>query len=289
MRKNAIVIAAIVASLCFLADGVHAGDLLKRVSLKLSPGFRSLMLKDLDGLEQNLDPELIQAPLNSGFTRTGDVKGLSMGIDYLAELLVTPARNFDIGIEVGAFRFGKQSQILMTNDDVTMEILIRPRLIVIPLAFSLYYHLPITSSFRMNTYVFAGGDYSFATMDWSLSSEDFGREVQFQAKSRGLGFHGGLGYEFQVISPLSLFAEFVGKVCSLKYWRGEAIRTADGAEISSDGNLWKYEEKNEESGNWYTKVDFSAEEPSADTVRKVGRFAGSLTGISVRMWVRFRL
>ncbi len=59
MRRITLVIIAVIVLLCFMADGVHAGDLLKQVSFKLSAGFRSLRLKDVDGLEQYLDPALI--------------------------------------------------------------------------------------------------------------------------------------------------------------------------------------------------------------------------------------
>lgn len=289
MKKKSFVFISVVLALCFIANSLQADDLLKHLSFKVSLGFRSLALKDLGDLGKNLDPYITQVPLDSGYTQDGEYKDFSLGPEYAAEILITPAKNFDIAFGTGFIRRENSSLLYLTKEDVTIDALFVPKITVIPITISFYYHLPVVSDLETDIYFYAGVDYSFAKAEGRVRSESLHLETTLNAESSGLGLQGGMGYEFPIVSPISLFVELGVEYCELKKWTGEwkHIELDSGAQLSSKGTVYKFEEKY--GDKWYPTVRAWPSEPDGNDIRKVRDFEASLSGVACRIGIRTRL
>jgi opacity protein-like surface antigen len=150
-----------------------------------------------------------------------------------------------IGIGIGAdyIQASTETKIIYTQASYSGEATIKPNASAIPLKLSLYLCLPAGSGFRMNFN--AGIGYYLAMMSNSVRQESGSHffEDDNQAKAKGFGFHGGLGFEFDLSSQVGLFIEAQGRYANFGGFKGDYYYKCEAGTVDHDsGTLYYFEE-----------------------------------------------
>jgi hypothetical protein len=114
----------------------------------------------------------------------------------------------------------------------------------VPLNLSLYFSFSGGPGFRVNLH--AGAGYYMAKMlsRWRLQEGPDYVQIDSTAKANEFGFHGGLGFEFDLSPNIALFLEARGRYASLGNFKGDAVAEISGTVIDQvSGDLYYSENK----------------------------------------------
>jgi len=182
----------------------------------------------------------------SGFARTGDFKQFDNSWEAGGDLIFyfTPVLGIGLG---GGYLQTLPAKTEMTftktaNPDIHMSM--NPKITAIPVRASLYASIPMGSALRLTLH--GGASYYFTRMEfaWRLGTDSDWIQVENKADSKGLGFHGGAGLEFNFSSSASLFVEATGRLAKISGFTGDAtMSTSGGGSATDSGTLyyWKYD------------------------------------------------
>jgi len=130
---------------------------------------------------------------------------------------------------------------------------------------------------------------------------------EYEAKSKAVGFQGGLGLDYRLSRAISLVVEGNFRIVNFKNWKGNRSFTENLTEIAqrlsrdyssetsrteSDafvGKLWFYEYYQKAVGDWYGTIDFLEEEPEEKPDRRNIREAEiNFSGFVLRIGFKIR-
>jgi hypothetical protein len=118
-----------------------------------------------------------------------------------------------------------------------------------------------------------------------------------ETKDNGIGFHGGIGFEYDVMKNLAFFVEGAGRYVKLKDWKGDSteyIEFSSGGPTektteTSSGTLWYYEYYPETHPDWPSYVlKIQEEKPVHSDYRNVRKAEVELSGFSFRIGFRVK-
>jgi len=259
-------------------------------SLKFHGGMSHMLISDLNDALQgttdyyrdlpNVDIEEELEPIHSGF-------------EYGGEIIIHLTPRIGIGFGGGYIQACKKTTIDVTWEGSPYKDTANPEVTAIPLTFGLYLGLPLAKimNFTINT----GIGYYLGTVKWHYSwdSESHDYEENWEAKSNAVGFHGGLGFEFNISRNLAMVIEGFGRYAKLKSckgdysWKREFFGHEEG--IIEDATLWYYEWRSTDTGKEYPRIKFDDEMPTETSFQKNVREGDiDLTGFSVRAGIRIK-
>ncbi len=237
--RLAIVVLAMIPVLTAADPGACFGSNL-RLSLNLYGGLNYLSGSDLNTGLQGLNDFEAKTYWFFGLTRIGgEYKPVHLGASFGGDLIIqfTPA----LGVGVGAGYLQGSSQSALTFSPVNAVVDTTAKLSAIPLRVSVFYTLPLGSGFEVRLQ--AGLDYYLAKMSYDLNSHAAGTGTRYQAEADGggLGFHGGLGLEFDLSPGVSLFFEGQGRYANLGGFDGTfSVTNWLGWHASDTGKLYYF-------------------------------------------------
>jgi len=180
----------------------------------------------------------------AGWSRTGDFKKFTniweAGGDFV--FYFTPV----IGIGLGASylqNWPAKTDMTFTHPPSSdIKQTLTPKVAAIPIRASLYVSIPMGSSLNLSLH--GGVSYYFANFNytWRLGTASDWIQVETKTNGKGLGFHGGVGLEFNFSSSAALFVEAVGRIANLSGFTGDStLSVSGGGSASTSGTLyfWK--------------------------------------------------
>jgi len=264
--------------------------------LKLTGGYGTMATGDYNtvGKDQELYfdnyKSLIESLDGVQVSRTGEFKKINMGIEFEGELIMDLGGTLGIGFGVGYIRRSNESEMgLLISEIGNISSSVEPIITVTPINLSLYFFPPVTPS--MNTYLYGGAGYYMGKLmatseiamdgDWEKSESEL--------KDKGLGFHIGVGLEFNIVPKIAIFIEGKARYCKLKNWEGDSTLTdSDGWTGSESGTMWYYEAEDYDTGKWYSMIAIQEDKPSGNGIRDIREFEVNLSGISLRTGIRLK-
>jgi len=286
MKRKSIILSIMMLTL-FSLTGI--GQAQKKFSLKLTGGYGTMSAGDINEMLSSLDT--ILTDLLSGFTKEGSLEKIKWGLDFDGELIVDLTDNIGIGLGVGYIQRKKDSETIFMEPLGTVTITGEPKITVIPIKLSAYYFYPIAS--RLNIFLNGGIGYYFGNITFGFGSdvsaieETFWTKNVIEAKDDGIGFHGGIGFEYNMAKNFAFFVEGAGRYTKLKNWEGDiTITDSDGYTDKSSGTVWYYE--TEFFGKYYPTIDVAKDKPTYPDIKNVRKFEGDLSGFSFRAGIRVK-
>ena len=292
MKKGIIIVLISLLFVFLMTSPGLAQESYKKFTLKVSGGYGSISGGDLTTVADGLNEQLADIARLAGASTSGEIKNAKWGPEFEGEFIYNFTERWGIGLGVGYIRKSIESGAqLQIGTYAGISIDWEPVYKVIPITLNGYYNFPVAS--KANAYVKGGVGYYFATWDYKIRQENelvgitIWEENEGSAKDSGLGFQGGLGFEYSLSDSVALFVEGSGRLVNLKNWDVENVnRNALGTD-SETGTFWYVEEYEEDTGKYYPSLELSDDEPSDPDYRNVRKAEISLSGVVFKVGVKF--
>jgi opacity protein-like surface antigen len=300
MKKILTVLPTFLIVFFFLVMEIQAKDFPKGFSLKFTGGYGTMLIGDINVVLEDQENSYSDWASLPDATKEGEFKKLNRGFEYEGELIISLTEHFGIGIGAGYIQRAEPSKIAFELDTSVLylnyDISYSPELSAIPIKLSIYYYFPIVS--RMNLFLNGGIGYYFGKLNyrsvWDMhmvyegwDSSDVRLDSIIETKDNGIGFHGGIGFEYDVMKNLAFFVEGAGRYIKLKDWEGDSIEyigvtyddgTTEGTTETSSGTLWYYE----------VVLKIQEEKPNGSNIRNVRKAEVDFSGFSFRIGLRVK-
>jgi len=258
----------------------------EKFAVKFSGGMNYLVVGDpnasLKGLADFLKD---QASLGDDIPE-GEFKKIHFGLDLQGDVIFYLTPRFGISLGSG-YIYGMKgkdtNKIISGGQTFTEEV----KVSAIPVRLGVYYSLPLSS--RTRFFLNGGVGYYFAKWSEAYRNEWSGgwfTTIQ-EAKASGIGFHGGVGFELNLVSNFVFVFEGQGRYAKIGGFEGNYENKAFIPNLGSSGEgtlyyfewfPWTY--------NWYPMVDISREEPSGDRIRNVRKAKVDFSGFTFRAGIK---
>jgi opacity protein-like surface antigen len=295
MRKKSVLLSLAILCIFILTTAGSAQDFLKRFSLKLTGGYGSLAGGDVIEAVDGLNSQLEDLAAIAGLPTPGEVENAKWGLDFEGELVFSLSKNFGVSLGAG-YLVRKIDSIVEIRLEpiISGSFLWEPKYTVIPVTLSGYYYFPVAS--KANVFFKAGIGYYFAKINFKTREElvivgelNEWDQNDAEAKDNGFGFHGGLGFEYNITGSVALYAEGIGRYINLKEWEVDnTYRDSSGYTLRQSGSFWYEEEFNAGTGKYYPSLTISEQRPSSPWIRNARKAEIDLSGLSFRIGVRIK-
>jgi hypothetical protein len=234
--------------LCF-ASFLFSPVLLKAegspASIRLWGGLNYLLAKDVNDGNEGQNDYITAFAEVFGWSASGETSPIRMGYDFGGDLIVNLTPRVGLGFGAGYIQGTKESVITFTQGTDTITMTSKPNIRAIPLRASLFLNLPMGERAYFNLNVGAGYYISKYSYEWKDEGTSFGstvyNKITQEATANGLGFHGGIGFEFDLTSNLAFFIEGQARYAKISGFEGTAKEEfVDGSE-QEEGKLYYYE------------------------------------------------
>ena len=282
MRKKGFVL-VVCLLLLLLLPGLSKAE---KFAVKFSGGMNYLVVGDPNASLKGLADFLRDQTSLGDKTFEGEFKKIHFGLDLDGDVIVYLTPRFGISLGSG-YIYGMKgkdiNKIISGGQTFTKEV----KVSAIPVRLGVYYSLPLSSRTR---FILNGGvGYYFAKWSEAYRNEWSGgwfTTIQ-EAKASGIGFHGGVGFELNLVSHIALVLEGQGRYAKIGGFEGDSEFRAfiPGWESSTEGSLY-YFEWYPWTYNWYPMVDISGKEPSGDRIRNVREAKVDFSGFTFRVGIK---
>lgn len=303
MKRKLSLFSILVLTCFFLATICQAQDSKKRFSLKLTVGYGSMAVGDINTVLESQENYLDYAA-SLGYAKEGELKELNRGgFEYEGEFIINITERFGLGIGAGYIQRKEQTEASISSVYNSVSFSHHPTISAIPIKITAYYSIPIAS--RLNSYLSGGIGYYIGKIDYNyiwewrewLYEDTFAEahyEIEMGAKENAFGFHGGIGFEYDVKKNCAIFIEGIARYAKLNDWRGDRTTKSFG-EIAEErsGPLWYYELlypliSYPEPDQYLSLLIILEDKPTSPIIRNTRRAEGDFSGYSLRAGIKIK-
>lgn len=306
-KRRAIIWVILFVSLVFLNKSAYPEEKEKfkpKFSIKLTGGWAYMNGGDFNRYLKDYDNYLSEMTDYEG----GEIKTLQYGSDLEGELRWNVNSKFAVSVGVGYMSEKNKSYFEYTGPfpfqalfEGKQNYFIKPKVKTIPLKLGIHYTLPLSS--RINLFLNGGLGYYFSKASlykchWSSNYGGYlvihTKEENYDISSNGLGFHGGIGFEYDIANNLALVLEFQGRYARIKNLKGNRFYNLTfgvNPGVEEEGILYIGERDLTVEGYGENCPDLiiSQSKPSGDEFQNIKRAVLDLSGFSFRAGIRIRL
>ena len=283
-------------SVFFLLPGLNQAETAqswqkKGIALKFTGGMSYLRLDDWEYHLMGWRAYQDRATTAWGGTMEGAFKSIKWGLDFEGDVIIYLNSRFGINIGSGYISGNRgpdanEITYYMPGESATSTY--DMQLSAIPVKIGVYYCLYRSSKFRF--FLNGGIGYYFAKMSEDLKSQwdgNWGNEYQ-ESKGNGIGFQGGMGFEFDIAKSIAFVVEGSGRYAKIRDFEGDKDATNSfGLNTSTQGGLYYYESLT--SYGYVPFISIKEEPPFGPNYRKVRKATVDLSGFTVRTGIKIRL
>ena len=275
----------------FSLTGIGQAQL--RLSFKATGGYGTISPGDINAVIKSKDNMLKDLASIYGYTKEGALEKINWGLNFEGEFILNLTDNLGIGLGSGYIQWKKRSTTSLIIETVgTINNNAEPNITTIPIKISVYYFYPGAS--KMNIFLKGGIGYYFGKITLSLEEDIVSTSIVeawqvFKVKDNGIGFHGGIGFEYNIVQNIAFFVEGAGRYAKLKDWKGEVTYKdwLDQLTEKRSGTFWYYEF--ERYGKYYPNVDIKEDKPTDPHFKNLRKFECNLSGLSLKVGIRIKL
>lgn len=270
---------------------IQAQNSYQKFSLRLAGGYGNTTGGDVEAMTNGVNDVLADLASLAGFTVTNELENVKWGSEFEGEFVFNISRKFGVSLGVEHIRRTTNSMAAAELDAIArLSLEWEPEYTVLPIKLSGYYYIPFGAN--MKGYVKAGVGYYFAKIKYKIRNEEevlgitYYEQQDGEAKDNGIGFHGGLGFEYGVTTNLSFFAEGTGRYVNLKDWDVENTHSSPAGSFTETGKFWYAEEYNQETEKFYETIQLYEQMPDDPSFRNVRKAAFSLSGFTLKLGIK---
>jgi hypothetical protein len=235
------------------------------VSIRLWGGMNYLLAKDVNDGNEGQNDYIRTVAEAFGWSASGETNPVLMGYDFGGDLIVNLTPRIGLGFGAGYIQGTKESEITLTQGTDKIIMTSKPNIRAIPLRAGLFLNLPLGERAYFNLNVGAGYYISKYSYEWKDEGTSYGstiyNKITQEATAGGIGFHGGLGLEFDLTPNLAFFIEGQARYAKITGFEGSAREDfVDGYE-QEEGKLYYYELQFDPDYN-FKQVFVRKEQPS---------------------------
>jgi len=274
MRKMLTILFSAALALCLITGPAQAQG---KFSFKVTGGLAYASAADINNGLQGLADLYETVFVDYGWSVTNGYAAAHLGMDFGAEFSLEIAPNVSVGLGVGYLKVSKSSHLDFTYGSVTATQSWAPQITAIPITLTFYYDLPVGPTVKVTLH--GGLGYYLAKYKDTQHIDYFGVfNPTADTSANGLGFHGGIGLEFQLTAQFGLLLEARGRYAAF----GNVTGTNTWSGGSTTGKLYFYEF--EETGyGWFPAVGIWDTTPSGAWIRNVREAKIDFNGFSLRL------
>jgi opacity protein-like surface antigen len=272
-----------------------------RFSIKLTGGLGYIGFGDINTHLESYDNYLSERTNYEG----GKTKTLHYGSDLEGELRLDISSKFAISIGIG-YISGKNKSIFEYHGpypfptwfEANHNYFFKPKIKTIPLKLGIYYTIPLIS--RIHLFLNGGLGYYFSkaslykhhlgsNVGWAVI---YTKEEKYDVSANSLGFHGGIGFEYNITNNLALVLEAQGRYVKKKNLKGSRLYSLtfgmypDGEE---EGTLYIGERNLRYYGENTPDLVISQSKPTGDEFQNMREAVLDLSGFSLRLGIRIKV
>jgi len=261
-----------------------------RVGLKFYGGYGYLLGGEgNEGNKGYLDAWAAEAHTYGGYSISGGYKPFHYGLDAGGDLIIYFTPNIGLGFGGGYLQSSGSSSIDLTKPGDSANLSTKPKVSAIPIRASLYISLPMGTS--ANLVLQGGAGYYLAKYEDIFRLEEGPDWVQFDHKAdgKGIGFHGGLGFELNFGPNFGLILEGLARYAVISGFEGSyAISIATLGTIFTESGKLYFSKATDPALGTFSLIQVRATAPSGPGVSDVHEAKIDFSGFAARAGFIFR-
>jgi hypothetical protein len=313
-KKQFIVLFAMIFLFMFLN---HSGktaegkNFIQRFNIKMTSGLSYLTIGDINTFLQSANEVHTDVAQYYNGSKKGELKEIRFGSDSEIVLTFDITPRFRIGLGTG-YIYGKRESSsgyeilaeIMPPDLYNVDVTFSPKISIsaIPIKFGANYIFPLGSNKRL--FINGGIDYYFAKTKfywkqkeiWTRTRDGFklldGREwAEWDLSSKAVGFHGGIGLEYDFAKNFAVVIEAQARYARLNKLKGDEIYVGYQYSQQNYYGYVYYFERGSTMGKYYPGLGFFKEKPNYPypDYRNIRDALLDLSGYYLRIGIKMRL
>ena len=296
-----------------IAYSGESGIFKPKLSIKLTGGLRYINVGDINNHIESFDNYMSSHLSLYEGGKMGKIN--NYGPDLEGELRLDISSKFAVGVGIG-YISGKNESDFQTvgfwpfgmiyaysPPADLFEFVVESKLETIPIKLGIYYTIPLGS--RINIFLKSGLDYYFSkcfiykyneiiSLDRAVLIPEF-YEIsnKYDMRGNGLGFNGGLGFEYKISNVLAIVLEIQRRYAKIKNLKGKWIysNTFTLEQGEDEGILYIGKKNMEDEGfsDNYPDLVVSPSKPSGAKILNAKEATLDLSGFSLRVGIRIKL
>ena len=262
----------------------------KRLSFKLYSGYNYLNMGDLNTWIESQNNYYATAALKWIASVPEQFETLHSGLSFGGELLIDLTSKWAVSFGIEHIYMKNKSGLTYIdyyNDE--FKHFLTSVIKTIPLKVGVYYSFPINPKIKFFLNTGVGYYFAQSSQDYHFQYDDYWAAWQRDMSSSDLGFHGGIGFEYNIKKYLSLVFEGRGIYAKIDSFEG-TIKTnnSTGAEYTQEGIFYYWEELDKSLGIGTSHIVPEKPEPIWYR-RDIRKFTLDLSGVSLRVGIKIRI
>ncbi len=213
----------------------------ERFGIKLTGGINYLEVGDPNASLKGFADFMKELAIFWGVTGEGEIEQIHSGLDLEGDIIFYLSPRLGISLGSG-YIYGNKvkdaNKVILSGFTYAYGM----KMSAIPVRLGVHYSLPMSSRIR----IFLNGGVGYYFAKWSESIDWMASTTDQEAKASGIGFHGGVGLELKLASPIAFILEGQGRHVKIGGFEGKKLNFLEG-------NLYYYETSFME--NWNPRVD----------------------------------
>jgi len=279
-KKASIVVFCLLVLLLF--PGLIKAE---KIELRLLGGMNYLSGGDINtGIEGYNDYWL----MFFDFTTVDEAKPVHLGCNFGGDIIFYLTPRIGIGLGASYIQGAKTSKLNVTSGwGEEGTITNRPKARAIPIELGLFFNLPLNE--LMSVIFNVGGGLYFAKYSYNYHIEvnGFWSQANHETSANGLGFHGGIGLEFNISSNVAFVLEGLGRYAKIGGFEGERTYSEKGGYSLKEEGILYYLELGDEKKT-YPWVFVLEERPSEEDYGNVREAKVDFSGFSLRIGIAIK-
>jgi len=260
-----------------------------RVGLKLYGGYGYLAGGEgNDGAKGYADYWAQMAHVYAGMLISGTYKPFHSGLDAGGDLIIYFTPNIGVGFGGGYLQSSNSSTIHYSDIGTSGNIVAKPQVSAIPIRAGLFFSVPLGASASLTLQ--GGLGYYLAKFKSVLRIEEGSDWMQFEqdADGKGLGFHGGIGFELNFGPNFGLVIEGIARSAVISNFEGTNTTSMSlGLSTSESGKLYYFKGTDAALGT-FSIVQVADTAPSGPGISNVHQAKIDFSGFAARAGFVFR-
>jgi len=261
----------------------------KKMELKISGGISYLSGTDYDASDRGWDYLRKVTMENQGGTYAWEQNSLDWGWEMAGEILFNINSRFAISAGVGCINGTSTSKGTTSLEGITSinETDLKAKAIPVTLGISYFFPVSSKSRFSLN----AGVGYYYTSFTRNYLSEDVGIywiDGVFKGSAGDIGFHGGIGFEYDLSDVVALLIEGFGRYAKISGFEGTRERVDSNDWSDSWEGKYYYSDRQHSSEILLPRVN-QTDPSTIENAINIRGYESDFSGFTIRIGLKLRI